>query len=152
MEGQAIWPIHRREPLVRRVYQRMDNLIVQRVRTGMLLPAIVETRILLSKDKINAMMSNPVHSCDSSQLPFAAQGTSTLISSVGRLNDQVIIDELRTEIAALKEQHKIAMEEKHTKFIRAQDDMVAKSKSFSPTTSFHSFSYIETCSLFDPNL
>jgi len=117
----------------------------------MLLPAIVQTRIRISKDQNSAIMSNPVHSCDSCQ-PLFATRTSTLTSSAGRLNDQVIIDGLRTEIAALKEQNKLAMEEKHTKFVRAQDDIVAKSKSFNPMTSFYLFSYVETCPLFDPNL
>jgi len=128
----------------------MDNLIVQRVRTSMLLPAFVQPRILIFKDKNSAMMSNSVHNCDSSEALSAAQGTSILTSSLGRSNDQAIIDGLRTEIAVLREQHKLAMEEKHTKFIRAQDDMIAKSKLFNPTTSFHLC--VKTRSLYDPNL
>jgi len=117
---------------------------------SMRLPAFVQPRILIFKDKKSAMMSNPVHDYDTSEPSSAVQGTSILTSSLGRSNDQAIIDGLRTEIAVLKEQHKLAMEVKHTKFIRAQDDMIAKSKLFKPTTSFHLC--VKTCSLYDPNL
>lgn len=99
------------------------------------------------------MMSNPVHSCDSSQLSSVAQDSSTITSSLDRPNDQAIIDGLQTEIAALKEQHKLAMEEKHTKSIRAQDDMIAKSKSLDSTTAFFSLCcYQKTFFLLNPNL
>jgi len=95
------------------------------------------------------MMSNTVHSCDSSEPLSAAEGTSTLVSSPGESKNQAIIDGLQTEIAALKEQHKLAMEDKHGKLIRAQDNMIVKSKSFNPTTSFQLFSDAKTYSLLE---